>query len=168
VKRPSNLFNIDRSSDEIPLNHSIELESSFVIKKQKQCLIKSNKKKNSSKKRSIYLTDIESSGMGSLNERIKNILSNKKKKNDSRSKNKSSSRRHSSQSSDARYGSRKDEKNKTQKSSQENSSKKKKFFAFNSGTLRDCGENFILNDNPGVGMYDHADSPYYGIVFHNY
>lgn len=174
VKRPENLFKIDNLTDEIPLNHSIELESSFTTKKQNTSLIRSlkNKNKNSpknkkasliKKKNSLYLTDLGSTENESLNERLKNILSNQKnnKNNRSRSKN----RVRSSPSSDSRSADRIKNRSKSRKSSQENKSRRMKLIPFNSGTLRDCGEKFILNDNPGVGMYNHADSLYYGILF---
>ena len=110
------------------------------------------------------MTDIKSPAGESLDERLGNILLYSNKKNGSKSKNKSSTRLHSSPSSDSKSLNRRVDKIKSRKSSQEKKGKKMKFIPFNSATLRDCGEKFILNDNPGVGMYNHAESPYYGII----
>ena len=135
-----------------------------MIKPKKKIYSPKNKKANPSKNyNNLYLTDIGSPIGKSLNHRLLDILSNKNNK--SKSKNTSYSRAQSSPSSDGRSIKNLGNKDKSIKSSQEKTRKKIKYIPFNSATLRDCGEKFILNDNPGVGMYNPSESPYFGMLY---
>lgn len=172
TKRTKNLFSIDRSTDEVPLNHSITLDSSFVKKSPKKLVLrlKNNSPKSKSKinipnfkkkniNSNIYLTDLGTPIKGNQNKLLKNILLTRDL---NKSNEKSFSRAQSSPSSGNRSISiyNKNEKNSV-KGSPNFKNQNNKYIPFNSATFRDCGEKFILNENPGVGLYNLSKSPYY-------
>jgi hypothetical protein len=150
AKKLENIFNINKTTEKIPLNHSVIFDIDIYLKENKINRNKLTKQKN-------LLPMFEQNK--SLNVSIKSISTVNHKKTQSLSAinmniNKNMNNSNSNKEIDLTSNV---SKNKTISKIPFNK------IGFSSCVLRDSGKHFILNDNPGIGHYETNDNQRFGI-----
>lgn len=156
AKRTENIFNINKSYDDISFNKSLSRSGSANSI--------NNKILKRKKSEAIYLTGMAIMNNNKEENNKKNFLSNNIIKikpflNISRAQSS-----HSDNSIDSKI-----KKNDYNRNKNKEKIIIKRKIPFNMSSDRDCGQKFILNNNPGVGMYNVFDSILFILIkFYNF